>query len=199
MPARCRDSTPSRSCWLTYADPASQTPGSSVRCRRRSRPDRTNSAIVPRSRCELETEACLDPTRPAPVPASRAPSAFRPRCPSSKGVKNFRVIRGLRCPSHRTRNTGFLTTPTVASGSCVRPGHSTSFQQDVPRAAGRRGIGSCARRALVPVRWDTTQGSALVPPARRPLPTPWLPPRPRPCPSRGASMHLDARMPIWRR
>jgi hypothetical protein len=199
MPARCLGNTPSRSCWLTYADPASQSPGSSLRGRRRSRPDRTNSAIVPRSRCELETEACLDPTRPAPVPASRAPSAFRPRCPSSKGVKNFRVIRGLRCPSHRTRNTGFLTTPTVASGSCVRPGRSTSFEQDFARAAGRRGIGSGARRARVLVRCDPTHVSALVPPARRALPTPWLPPRPRPCPSRGASMHLDAKMPIWRR
>ena len=170
MPARCRDSTPSRSCWLTYADPASQTPGSSVPCRRRSRPDRTNSAIVPRCRCELERQAYLDPTRSAPVPVYRAPNVFQPRCPSSKGVKNFRAMRGCDARPPNAQHPCFLTSPTLASVLCARPGRSTSFSRTSPRS-GPTGNGA-VRGIRVPVRGGTDDGTASVAPARRFLPTP---------------------------
>ena len=161
MPARCRDSTPSRSCWLTYADRASQTPGSSVPCRRRSRPDRTNSAIVPRCRCELERQAYLYPTRSAPVPVYRAPNVFQPRCPSSKAVKNFRAMRGCDARPPERATPGFLTSPTLASVSCVRPGRSTSSSRTSPRS-GPTGIGA-VRGIRVPLRGGIDDGSALVP------------------------------------
>jgi hypothetical protein len=95
---------------------------------------------------------------------------FQPRCPSSKGVKNFRAMRGCDARPPERATPGFLTSPTLASVSCVRPGRSTSSSRTSPRS-GPTGIG-VVRGIRVPLRGGTRRWLGISVPSQAVLADP---------------------------